>query len=131
MNRKVQNTIEIPQLHHTDDVLVVLVVQVPLEQVVSKTAEIPQLPFVKKIGVIPETAELLSDVQVPQVRVVAQTVEIPQSLFGEKIAAIPEVLFHAGMKRTMKCIAQQPVASNSSKTINHKRQGNQYDKRER
>ena len=63
---------------------------------------------------IPERAELLSDVQVPQVRVVAQTVEIPQSLFGEKIAAIPEVLFHAGMKRTMKRIAQQPSIFSST-----------------
>ena len=43
-----------------------------------------------------------------------------------------EVLFHAGMKRTMKRITQQPDrTSKSSKTINHKGQGSQHDKRER
>ena len=48
------------------DVPVVLVVQVPWVRVLAETAEIPQLPFVKKIGVIPETAEIpqvLSDVR--------------------------------------------------------------------
>ena len=59
----------IPQLRQGDqviDVLVVLVVQVPWVRVVAETAEIPQLLFVKKIGVIPETAEVpqsLSDVR--------------------------------------------------------------------
>ena len=74
-------------MQHTDDVVdvpVVLVLQVPHEQAVAKTPEIPQLPFVKKIGLILETAELLSDVQVPQVRVVAQTVDIPQPLLVRK-----------------------------------------------
>ena len=57
------------QLRQTDqviDVPVMLVVQIPRVRVVAETAEIPQLPFVKKIGVIPETAEirqLLSDVR--------------------------------------------------------------------
>ena len=70
----VQKTTEISQLQYTDDVVdvpVVLVVQVLDEQVVTKTAEIAQWPFVKKIGVIPETAEipqLPSDVQVRTVQ---------------------------------------------------------------
>ena len=53
----------IPQLRQTDqviDVPVVLVMQVPWVRVVAETAEIPQLLFVKKIGVIPES---LSDVR--------------------------------------------------------------------
>ena len=59
----------IRQLRQTDqviDVLVVLVVQVPWVRVVAETAEIPHVLFVKKIGVIPETAEIaqsLSDVR--------------------------------------------------------------------
>ena len=57
------------QLRQTDqviDVPVVLAMQAPQVRVVAETAEIPQLPFVKKIGVIPETTEirqLLSDVR--------------------------------------------------------------------
>ena len=90
-----------------------LVVQAPLVQIVA------------------ETAELLSDVQVPQVRVVAQTVEISQSLFGGKIDAIPEVLFRAGMKRTMKRIAQQPVGSQQQQQDNQPQAAKQSTRQER
>ena len=78
-----------------------------------------------------ETAELLSDVQVSQVRVVAQSVENPQSLFGEEFAVIPKVLFHAGMKRTMKRIAQQLVGSQQQQQDNQPQTARQSVRQER
>ena len=60
---------DIPQLQITDkviDVSVVLVAQVRRVEVVEEAVEIPHLPLVKKIGVIPETIEIpqsLSDVR--------------------------------------------------------------------
>ena len=56
----VQTNMEIPQIQITDEVIdvpVVSAVQVPRVHAVKKTAETPQLPLVKKIGVIPETFE--------------------------------------------------------------------------
>merc|ERR1712136_492948 len=53
----VQTNMEIPQLHYCDEVIdvpVVLVVQAPLVQVMMKTVQISQLPFIEKISVIPE-----------------------------------------------------------------------------
>ena len=65
MNRKVHETIEVPQLQSPDkvtDVPVVLVAQVPQVQVMAKTVEIAQLPFAEKIVMIPE----IQTVQGPQ-----------------------------------------------------------------
>ena len=50
-----EKTTEVPQFRVADkvvDVLVVLVVQAPL--VMAKTIQVSQLPFIKKIAVIPE-----------------------------------------------------------------------------
>ena len=132
MNRMVQKTMEIPQLRQTDqviDVPVVLVVQVPWVRVVAEAAEIPQLPLVKKIGVIPEAAEipqLLSDV-----RGVVQNIGI--DLFSlDDLSSVGskglnhqdcEVLFHARMKRTMKCITQQRDSSQPINTTRERKKG--------
>ena len=53
----VEKTTEIPKFQVADkvvDVPVVLVVQAPLVQVMAKTVQISQLPFIEKISVIPE-----------------------------------------------------------------------------
>ena len=53
----VQKSIETPLLQYCDDAIdvpVVLVVQAPLVQVMMKTVQIPQLPYIEKINVIPE-----------------------------------------------------------------------------
>ena len=51
MNRKVHETLEVPRLQHTDqvvDVPVGLVAQVSQVRVMAKTVEIPQSLFVEK-----------------------------------------------------------------------------------
>ena len=55
--KTVQKSIETLQLQYCDDAIdvpVVLVVQAPLVQVMMKTVQIPQLPYIEKIAVIPE-----------------------------------------------------------------------------
>ena len=97
VNQKVQKTMEDLHLQYTDGVVnvpVVLVVLVPQVQVVTETAEIPQLQVVKKMGVTPETVQtpqLLSDMQVPQEHIVPKTVEIPKLPFDGKIVVIPRI----------------------------------------
>ena len=119
VNQNVQNTIEISQLQYTDDVVdvpVVLVVHVPHVQVVTKTVEVPQLPLIEKIVAIPEvrtvqgtqTSESFREILM---RGVAPNTEADS--FIDDLSSVGskglnhqdcEVLFHAGMKRTMKRI---------------------------
>ena len=62
------------------DVPVVLVVQVPQSQLVTETAEIPQLQVADKVVDVPAVFVVL----VSQVHVMERTVQIPQLPFVEE-----------------------------------------------
>ena len=111
----VQKTIEMPQLHFTDDVVdvpVVLVVQAPLVQVMMKTVQISQLPFIEKISVIPEIRTVPG----------TQTSESLNTAFLRRVTQA-EIGASSGMKHsTQQHVSSQAVASNNCK---------QHNKRER
>ena len=113
--RVVMKTVETPQLPS--------VVQAPRVQIVAETIEIPQLPLEEKIVMIaeiqtvqgPQTSESFREILM---RGVAPNTEA--DFFIDDLSSVGskglnhqdcEVLFHAGMKRTMKRITHQPDSS--------------------
>ena len=111
----VQTNMEIPQLHYCDEVIdvpVVLVVQAPLVQVMMKTVQISQLPFIEKISVIPEIRTVPG----------TQTSESLNTAFLRRVTQA-EIGASSGMQRsTQQRDSSQAVASNNCK---------QHNKRER
>ena len=118
----VQTNMEIPQLHYCGEVIdvpVVLVVQAPLVQIMMKTVQISQLPFIEKIYVIPEIRTVPG----------TQTSESLNTAFLRRVTQA-EIGASSGMQRsTQQRDSSQAVASNNCKQHN-KREKTEEEKKE-